>query len=67
MMIGDELADTPHMFRVYGGIRLPLSDDGKQVDQILALAQLEYDNRELRKYFFTAAPDQAKRALAPDH
>lgn len=66
MMLGDERGETPHMFRVYGGIRVALSNDGEQVDQILALAQLEYDHRELRRYFFNAAGDGYLPAI-PDH
>lgn len=52
MMVADEDGDRENLYRVYGGARLPLSDDGKTLSQIIALAQFERENTDLKDLFF---------------
>ncbi|MEQ8665475.1 MAG: PAS domain-containing protein [Rhodospirillales bacterium] len=51
-MLVDEQNFLPHVFSVYGGVRVPLSDGGGTVSQILGLAQFETDHKHLRKYYW---------------
>jgi len=51
-MLVDELDHMPHVFSIYGGIRVPLSDDNKEVHQIMGLAQFETEHKLLRKYYW---------------
>lgn len=51
-MLVDEHNFLPHVFSVYGGVRVPLSDDNKTVSQVLGLAQFEADHKHLRKYYW---------------
>lgn len=48
----DEFDHSPHVFSIYGGIRVPLSEDNKTVSQIMGLAQFETDHKLLRKYYW---------------
>ena len=52
MMLADKDDPSQRLYRVYGGARLPLSDDGENLTQIIALAQFERDNVDIRDHFF---------------
>lgn len=52
MMVADENDTDQRLYRVYGGARLPLSDDGETLTQIIALAQFERDNAALKDHFY---------------
>ena len=51
-MLVDEHNFLPHVFSVYGGVRVPLSDDNETVSQVLGLAQFEADHKHLRNYYW---------------
>ncbi len=59
MMMADEEANTEGLYRVYGGVRLPLSNDGVNLTHIISLAQFERDNKDLRDCFYERLKDSA--------
>ena len=52
MMVANKAGHRRYLYDVYGGVRLPLSNDGKTLNQIIALAQFGHENEELIKHFY---------------
>ena len=51
MMVANKDEYRRYLYGVYGGVRLPLSNDGKTLNQIIALAQFGHEDEELVKHF----------------
>lgn len=58
MMVANIDAYRRYLYSVYGGMRLPLSDDGKTLNQIISLAQFGHENEELLKRFHETVPSR---------
>jgi len=59
MMLADKNDPDQRLYRVYGGARLPLSDDGETLSQIVSLAHFERDDSNIRDHFFERCQDNA--------